>query len=93
MNDIWPEASKMKPYRQWPSRFLFLVLLGMTGALSTASMEAVAQDNFTVPVYTSTVPPPTPALADLPLMTEITREGITWIFARPQRVGRFVNGD
>ena len=50
-------------------------------------------DDFPVMVYTANDPPPTPALQDLPLLTQITQHGITWTFASPQRVGRFVNGD
>jgi cysteine-rich repeat protein len=50
-------------------------------------------DDFLVVVYTANDPPPTPALQDLPLLTSITQQGITWTFASPQRVGRFVNGD
>jgi len=50
-------------------------------------------DVFQVVVYTSSDPPPTPALEELPLLTQITQNGITWTFSTPQRVGRFVNGD
>ena len=50
-------------------------------------------DIFPVLIYTFNDPPPTPALEDLPLLTSITRHGITWTFAQPQRVGRFINGD
>ena len=50
-------------------------------------------DDFPVMVYTANDPPPTPALQDLPLLSQITQHGITWTFASPQRVGRFVNGD
>jgi cysteine-rich repeat protein len=50
-------------------------------------------DDFTVILYTSSAPPPTPALEDLPLLNKLTQHGITWTFANPQRVGRFVNGD
>jgi cysteine-rich repeat protein len=50
-------------------------------------------DDFPVLVYTSSDPPPTPALEELPLLTQITQHGITWTLASPQRVGRFVNGD
>jgi hypothetical protein len=49
--------------------------------------------SFSVQVYTSATPPPTPALQDLPLLTQVTQDGITWTFSQPQRVGRFVNGD
>jgi cysteine-rich repeat protein len=50
-------------------------------------------EEFQVMVYTSGDPPPTPALEELPLLTKITRDGITWTFAAPVRVRRFVNGD
>ena len=50
-------------------------------------------ENFQVMAYTANDPPPTPALGDLPLLTQIAQHGITWTFASPQRVGRFVNGD
>jgi cysteine-rich repeat protein len=50
-------------------------------------------DDFPVKVYTSIDPPPTPLLEELPLLTRIVQHGITWTFAKPQRVGRFVNGD
>src|SRR4051812_11512566 len=49
--------------------------------------------SFSIQVYTSATPPPTPALQDLPLLTQVTQDGITWTFSQPQRVGRFVNGD
>jgi len=50
-------------------------------------------DEFPVMFYTASDPPPTPALEELPLLDKITHHGITWTFASPQRVGRFVNGD
>ena len=50
-------------------------------------------DTFSVMVYSSDDPPPTPALGELPLLTRVTQHGVTWTFAQPQRVGRFVNGD
>jgi hypothetical protein len=50
-------------------------------------------DNFPVLIYTTNAPPPTPALADLPLLTQITQWGITWTFSQPEPVGQFVNGD
>jgi len=50
-------------------------------------------DEFPVKLYTAGDPPPTPALEELPLLDRITHHGITWTFASPQRVGRFVNGD
>jgi cysteine-rich repeat protein len=50
-------------------------------------------DSFPVVVYEAGTPPPTPTLADLPLLTTVTQFGVTWTFASPARVGRFVNGD
>lgn len=60
------------------------------GCSSLCQMEG---DDFPVMVYTANDPPPTPALEELPLLTKITQHGITWTFASPVRVGRFVNGD
>ncbi len=50
-------------------------------------------DTFPVSIYTAVEPPPTPSLDELPLLGQITQNGITWKFSAPQRVGRFVNGD
>ncbi len=58
-----------------------------------SSLCQIEGDNFPVVVYTSNDPPPTPALEDLPLISQISRDGIIWTFSTPQRVGRFVNGD
>jgi hypothetical protein len=55
--------------------------------------EPARGGDFQVQVYTSTAPPAALALEDLPLLSQITQDGITWTFAQPQRVGRFVNGD
>ena len=66
-----------------------ICLLGFTG-LYLSVVSATAQ---TVPVYTSVAPPPTPALTDLPLLSSVTKDGITWTFQAPARVGSFVNGD
>jgi hypothetical protein len=46
-----------------------------------------------IPVYTKDNPPPTPALEDLPLQSSVGRDGITWTFSEPERVGRFITGD
>jgi hypothetical protein len=46
-----------------------------------------------VPVYTIDNPPATPSLTDLPLQSSVTKDGITWTFEQPARVGRFVTGD
>ena len=58
-----------------------------------SSLCQIEGDNFPVVVYTSNDPPPTPALEELPLLSQISQHGITWTFSTPQRVGRFVNGD
>jgi hypothetical protein len=46
-----------------------------------------------VPIYTTTNPPPTPALEDLPLLSSVSKDGITWTFSEPERVGQFITGD
>ena len=46
-----------------------------------------------VPVYTKANPPATPALADLPLQSSVSKDGITWTFSQPARVGQFITGD
>jgi len=79
--------------RLLPSRTLTLLALGLAAAGFTTAVFADPGDNYPVPVYTAAAPPPTPALTNLPLMTQISQEGITWTFSQPQRVGRFVNGD
>lgn len=58
-----------------------------------SSICQVEGDNFPVVLYDSSNPPPVPTLEDLPQAASITQHGITWTFAVPQRVGRFVNGD
>jgi cysteine-rich repeat protein len=60
------------------------------GCSSLCQMEG---DDFPVILYTASTPPPTPALEELPLLSKITQHGITWTLSKPQRVGRFVNGD
>jgi cysteine-rich repeat protein len=50
-------------------------------------------DDFPVILFAASAPPPMPALEELPLLSKITQHGITWTLSKPQRVGRFVNGD
>jgi cysteine-rich repeat protein len=50
-------------------------------------------ENFRVLVYESNNPPPMPATDDLPHLSQITKDGITWTFSQSVPVGRFVNGD
>lgn len=72
---------------------LGLILLGGTAAPSFAAGQRLTVDEFKVRVYTRTTPPRTPSLDELPLLSKVTKDGITWTFAAPTRVGRFVNGD
>ena len=65
----------------------------MGSAVLPMPVAAGPGDNFPVLIYTTNAPPPTPALADLPLLTQITQWGITWTFSQPEPVGQFVNGD
>ncbi len=67
-------------------RTALMVFLSVMGPLATI---APAQ----VPVFTRQTPPPTPTLDQLPLGTSVSRDGITWTFAEPARVGQFINGD
>ncbi|HEY7562867.1 MAG TPA: hypothetical protein VH650_11885 [Gaiellaceae bacterium] len=78
------------------------LLLSVLAALPPASGQAATDVEgpsvvhvtaARVPVYTRTSPPATPALADLPRRSSVTKDGITWRFSRPKRVGRFVTGD
>lgn len=78
---------------QMPLRSVVLSSLGVVVALFTVAALADPGDSYPVPVYTAAAPPPTPALTNLALMTQISQQGITWTFSQPQRVGRFVNGD
>jgi hypothetical protein len=46
-----------------------------------------------VPVYTKANPPPTPTLSQLPKVSSLTKDGVTWTFSEPESVGQFINGD
>jgi hypothetical protein len=46
-----------------------------------------------VPVHRADSPPPAPALTSLPLVTSLTKDGVTWNFGQAVRVGQFVTGD
>jgi len=65
----------------------------LTNGDGCSSLCQIEGDNFPVWVYSSNDPPPTPALEELPLLSQISQYGITWTFSTPQRIGRFVNGD
>jgi hypothetical protein len=46
-----------------------------------------------MPVYTSQNPPATPAVADLPKLSSVTKDGVTWTFTQSVPVGQFLTGD
>lgn len=52
-----------------------------------------SSDRISIPLYTAQNPPAVPALSELPLRSEVECDGIRWKFLKPERVGRFVNGD
>ncbi|HEX5222552.1 MAG TPA: hypothetical protein VFZ59_23560, partial [Verrucomicrobiae bacterium] len=60
---------------------------------ATLFVAVALQLEAQVPVYTASAPPPTPALTDLPLVSSVSKDGITWMFQSPARVGQFINGD
>ena len=61
-------------------------------ATGTSARHAAARAS-TVPVYAIRNAPRTPALERLPLRRTVKKDGITWMFASPARVGRFITGD
>jgi predicted Fe-Mo cluster-binding NifX family protein len=46
-----------------------------------------------VPVYTKDNPPPTPSLDQLPKVTALSKDGVTWTFSEAESVGQFITGD
>lgn len=63
--------------------------------LSTLSVSLLlsAPAQAQVPIYDTSSPPATPSLASLPLVSSLSKDGVTWTFAQPVRAGQFVNGD
>ncbi len=59
----------------------------------SATLAGAAEEEWSVVCYTAEAPPPTPSLESLPLRESVSQYGITWTFAAPARVGRFVTGD
>jgi len=57
------------------------------------AMAADASIRRPVVVYTRDNAPATPRLEDLPLKQSVSQYGMTWTFAKPARVGQFINGD
>ncbi|NLF31900.1 MAG: hypothetical protein GX591_13555, partial [Planctomycetes bacterium] len=64
----------------------------LTAALIVAIAAAIATAGEAT-IYTPDNAPAAPRLEDLPLRASVSQYGITWTFAEPARVGRFVNGD
>ncbi len=46
-----------------------------------------------VPVYTKDNPPRTPTVAELPKLSSVSKDGVTWTFSQAVPVGRFITGD
>ena len=70
-----------------------IALIAAGVATGTPIGHAAPPSASSVPVYTLRNAPSAPALKRLPLRRIVTKDGITWTFARPARVGRFVTGD
>lgn len=70
------------------------LLLGAVFATLAALLPAQrAAAQWEVKLYTRDAAPPTPKLGAMPLRESVSQHGITWTFAEPARVGRFVGGD
>ena len=71
------------------------MIISKTYLASSAFLCALflVETSAQVPVYTFDAPPATPALTNLPLLSSVTKDGITWTFQGPARVGNFINGD
>lgn len=65
------------------------VLPGQFGGSSPSE----ASPGGSVPVYDDDRPPPTPTLDELPRLSSVSKDGVTWTFSKPAPVGRFVTGD
>ena len=57
------------------------------------ALAADASISRPVVVYSRENAPARPALEDLPLKESVSQYGMTWTFAKPTRVGQFINGD
>ncbi|NLF30400.1 MAG: hypothetical protein GX591_05880, partial [Planctomycetes bacterium] len=65
--------------------------LALAAVLAATAVAAATAGEVTI--YTPDNAPAAPRLEDLPLQASVSQYGITWTFAQPARVGRFVNGD
>jgi len=57
------------------------------------ALAADASIHRPVTIYTGDNAPAVPRLGALPLEQSVSQYGVTWTFAKPARVGRFVGGD
>ena len=98
---IWGDQSGPRGQNLWVSNVTVTLggpvkVVATGGAADPYDDAAVAADaavSRPVTLYAKSNPPPTPKLADLPLVPSVSQYGITWTFERPVRAGRFVNGD
>lgn len=69
-------------------------LLAVSAAAAKPTVPRAPHPTATpMPVYGAANAPRAPRLASLPLRRSVAKDGITWTFSRPARVGRFVTGD
>ena len=71
-----------------------VLLLGVAvpaAVADSAAREAAAPPS--VRLYTKRKPPRRPALAQLPKLAKVEKDGVTWTFASPAPIGRFITGD
>ena len=68
-----------------------LALIAASVATGTSARQPTARAS--VPVYAIRNAPRTPAIQRLPVRMTVKKDGITWTFASPARVGRFITGD
>jgi len=74
----------------WMAAFGMILILG---GIVKAAEQPAAESPRGPAVFTKDQRPPTRRLEDLPLRPSVSQYGITWTFAKPARVGQFVNGD
>ncbi|MGD1000249.1 MAG: hypothetical protein ABSA67_06065 [Candidatus Brocadiia bacterium] len=70
-----------------------IAVIGLSvAAVAGLSSPCWSQEKPAV-IYTEANAPAAPKLDDLPLKDSLSQYGMTWTFAKPARVGQFVNGD
>ena len=97
---VWGDNGRNNPQTIWIDD-MSIVLGGPVKTIpiveanpySAAAVAADATLRRPITIYTRDNAPPAPALDELPLKESVSEYGITWSFTRPERVGRFINGD